>query len=234
MPDQLRLFHPSEGLVNCAEAEAREELAHPLARRFFGNLMHNALARTLGKQGKLSLEDVWYEELNKLYTHERVEMARQSHLFQRLQADLGHLMNCQTWKEIFDGARILLPELPLCGLHRTVLTVGTCDVYVETQSGERLLVEWKTRDPGAQVDLHEFSAQQGYSQQVLDYVGMVKRMRTESKVRGFVWFTSFDGPVEIKRERGGGDEGTVAPPKLRASIASELFNGKGGRGRVKN
>ncbi len=104
-------------------------------------------------------------------------------------AEIAKVCSSPHWLELLHDAKAIHPELRIVQLRKNKLMVGACDLYVEKNSGEILVVEWKTMSPRPNSELMNFAVQNGFTQQLNQYLRAVRALKPQAQVTGWLWFT---------------------------------------------
>jgi len=87
-------------------------------------------------------------------------------------------------EELFADIKNSHSEFRMVQLQKQKLVIARCDLFLEKDSGELVILDWKTDDPPLGADLYNFAYEKGFVRQLRTTKQMLADMKPGSKVTG--------------------------------------------------
>lgn len=163
-----------------------------------GSYIHKCFELKILKKD-FSYERLWnkFIEISPVWKSEKLTDKEKSALFLETKKECEKNFYSESFQDLFKNAKEIEAEYPILSLHGSFMTKGVIDLFVLYESGDILIVDFKTSVISSSQDLKRFCEMKGYDQQLSNYELVIKEIYPDSFVRKIVYFTKLCQMIDI-------------------------------------
>ncbi len=163
-----------------------------------GTFVHKCFELKILKKN-FSYEKLWNKivEISPVWKSEKLTDKEKSELFLEKKEECELNFYSDSFQSLFKNAKEIEAEYPILSLHGSFMTKGVIDLFVLYESGDILLVDFKTSFVSSCEDLRNFCEMKGYAKQLSNYEVVIKEIYPDSFVKKVIYFTKICQMIDV-------------------------------------